>query len=167
MRLKIAFVIVATVSLMFLGSRAAFSQDAVPQETSSDMSEGGAVPMSSTDQEPETQWVWGEVVAVDLQNSSVTVKYLDYESDQEKEMGISYDDKTAFENITSIEELKPKDTVSVDYMILDGKNVAKNISIEKPEMQQEPSAETKATDDTVPVEIPVEEQPQEPSAPGN
>ena len=33
--------------------------------------------------EPDVQWLWGEVISVDIQNMSLSVKYLDYEEDRE------------------------------------------------------------------------------------
>ncbi len=148
MRARIALITVITASLVFIGAKMVFSEDAAPeqnaqpQETQGEVIQGGAVPETKT--EPETQWVWGEVVTVDLANKTVFVKYLDYESDQEKEMAITVGDNTTFENVKSIDELKPKDTVSIDYVSQDGKNVAKNISVEKPETQAAPQVQTPA-----------------------
>ena len=85
-------------------------------------------------EQPEVQWIWGEVVSVDMVKNQIQVKYLDYEADMEKEMTISVDEKTTYENIKSLSELKAQDTVSIDYALtLDGKYLAKNISVEKPE----------------------------------
>lgn len=85
--------------------------------------------------EANTQWVWGDVSNVDPQNKVLTLKYLDYETDQEKEMAIAVDSLTAYENVNSLEDIQNKDVVSVDYKVSDGKNIAKNISVEKPESQ--------------------------------
>ncbi len=94
--------------------------------------------------EAQMQWIWGEVVKLDSPNKAVSVKYLDYETDQEKEMCLSIDDKTTYENIKSIDDIKAKDVVSIDYMpAADGKNMARNISVEKPE--ETPVAEEQAT----------------------
>ena len=111
-------------SLIFIFCGLAFSQEATEK--------GGATPEAQN--ESETQWVWGEVVTSDLANKTLTVKYLDYETDQEKEITFSLDDKTSFENVKLLDDLKPKDAVSIDYVVgVDGKNVAKNISVEAPE----------------------------------
>ena len=100
--------------------------------------------------EPETQWIWGEVVSADSASKSVTIKYLDYETDQEKDMVIGVDEKTTYENIKSIDDIKPKDTLSIDYIAgPDGKNVAKNISLEKPESVPAPQ-EAAPSEDTSP-----------------
>lgn len=82
----------------------------------------------------EAQWIWGDAVSIDTAAKTVLVKYLDYETDTEKEINISVDDKTAYENVKSIDEIKLQDTLSVDYIISpEGKNIAKNISVERPE----------------------------------
>lgn len=117
MKIKTGLVLAITVSLIFISANLIFSQEA--------------------QNNPDTQWVWGEVSILDTQNKAILVKYFDYETDQEKEININIDDKTTYENIKSMNELKPKDTVSIDYIVsADGKNIAKNISIEKPENTQ-------------------------------
>lgn len=94
--------------------------------------QGGAVPEGTNG--PEVQWLWGEVVSVDSAQHAFVIKYLDYETDQEKEITIAVDEKTAFENIRSLDEIKPQDTLSVDYIVVAAAtHVAKNISVEKPE----------------------------------
>jgi|GEM_PF-817632 len=88
--------------------------------------------LSAQDAAAEIQWIWGEVVSVDPAAKSFAVKYLDYDTDMEKQMTMSVDDKTGFENSKSLADMKIQDTVSIDYVIGgDGKNVARNISVEK------------------------------------
>jgi len=127
MKIKIVLLIVSAAFLILINAKTGFSQEgALPQAT------------PEAQNEPETQWIWGEVTNIDPQNKMILVKYLDYETDQEKEINISVDDKTSYENIKSIDELKPKDTVSIDYIVgPDSKNIAKNISVEKPQTPQE------------------------------
>lgn len=109
------------ISLILIGFSPAFSQQPAVEEP-------------AVSSEPEMQWIWGEVVSIDAVNNSITVKYLDYESDTEKEIAIAADDKTTYENAKSLSEIKPKDTVSIDYLSSPGsKSLAKNISVEKPE----------------------------------
>lgn len=98
--------------------------------------EAGAVNQELKDSS-DMQWVWGEVVNIDSKNNEVILKYLDYEDNQEKEIAITIDSGTVYDNIKSLEELKPHDSLSVDYMInKDGKNVAKNIGLDKPKESQ-------------------------------
>lgn len=80
-----------------------------------------------------TQWVWGEVISVNAPDKTLSLKYLDYETDQEKEMAIITDDSTSYDNVKSLGEIQPKDNLSVDYISKDGKNIAKTIGLEKAE----------------------------------
>jgi hypothetical protein len=127
MNLRKEFLLLSiAVFFVFLSTGLVFSQE--------DVTSG---PEANTLLEDEMQWVWGEVVFVDAANKNINVKYLDYESDTEKEMVVKVDDKTTYENVKSIEEIKPKDTLSIDYVVTpDGKNLAKNINAEKPEDAQ-------------------------------
>ncbi|MCM8780705.1 MAG: hypothetical protein NC908_02125 [Candidatus Omnitrophica bacterium] len=84
--------------------------------------------------EPEILWLWGEVVTVDIANSKLLVRYLDYETDAENEIEFTVNDETTYENVNSLAEISPKDTVSIDYIIDKAdNNLAKNISVERPE----------------------------------
>jgi len=92
------------------------------------------IPQASTQNEINMQWVWGEVVSLDSQAKTLVLKYLDYETDQEKELALIVDEKTTYENIKSFDEIKVKDILSIDYAAgLEDKNIAKNISLEKPD----------------------------------
>jgi len=82
-------------------------------------------------QEEETKWVWGEVLSLDTEKNEIKVKYLNYETDEEKEITIACDSETKFENISSIDEIRIGDYASIDYIAKDDKNIAMNISIEK------------------------------------
>ena len=99
--------------------------------------------VTTTPAESEVQWLWGEVVSVDTLTGQMTVKYLDYETDTEKEISININDQTSFENAKSLAEIKAQDTVSVDYTTNpEGKNIAKNISVERNEDIQTPPGES-------------------------
>ncbi len=107
-------------------------------------------------EEPQTQWLWGEAVSVDATNKTLSVKYLDYETDQEKDIAITTDDQTSYENVNSLSEIKIKDALSIDYIIgADGKNIAKLISVEKPEspMPETQNLETPQDTETLPQDI--------------
>jgi hypothetical protein len=104
---------------------------------------------------PDVQWLWGEAASVDTAKGEVVVKYLDYETEQEKQVTISTDDKTTFENVNSLAQVKTADTLSIDYIVdKNGKNLAKNISVEKPE-------EVNAPEVSAPVQPPMESLPGE------
>jgi hypothetical protein len=119
--------------LILAGSGFAFSEDqALDTNTVSAPSDVTATPQESVDS-PNTQWVWGEVASVDAQNRALKLKYLDYETDQEKEMVLNTDEQTSYDNIKSLEDIQPKDNISVDYVVKDSKNIARSIGLEKAE----------------------------------
>lgn len=118
----------SVIFLILLSPSVVFSQEALVNAQEPQISQ------VQPPNEPEIQWVWGEVISIDGQKGELSVKYLDYETDQEKEIVISTDDKTAYENARSLSDIKPKDTLSIDYTInAEGKNIARNISLEQPE----------------------------------
>ncbi len=90
--------------------------------------------------EMDVQWLWGEVVNIDYPNKVFTVKYFDYETETEKNVSVLVNNGTVYESVTSLDEIKPKDTVSVDYVVVEGNNIAKNVGVEKPEENPEISA---------------------------
>lgn len=96
-------------------------------------------------QDPESslnlpQWLWGEVVSVE--GNQLTVKTLDIETDTEKELIISVDEKTTYENAASLSQISPKDNVSIDYITSpDGKNIARTISLAKAELSEAADSE--------------------------
>jgi len=98
----------------------------------------------------ELQWVWGEITDLEEHDRTITLKYLDYEVDQEKEMVLSVDQDTVFENVKGFNDLKLKDALSVDYLTgSDNVNIAKNISLDKPEDLATVSSSENAADGSV------------------
>ncbi|MBU4251649.1 MAG: hypothetical protein KKC39_08355 [Candidatus Omnitrophica bacterium] len=111
---------------------------------------------AASPKENDMQWAWGEVTNLDNQAKTITLKHLDYETDQEKELVLVVDEKTVLENIKDFNELKLKDTLSIDYMLgADNKNIAKNISFEKPDAASSAPAPDLAQP-TTPSETPVD-----------
>ena len=97
----------------------------------------------------DVQWVWGETVNVDTKNNLILLKYLDYEDSNEKDISLTVDAETSYENAKSLEELKPQDFLSIDYVITpDGRNLAKSIGLDSPrEVQPEVEAGAKGEED--------------------
>ena len=84
--------------------------------------------------EPDILWLWGEVTAVDAAKGLISVKYLDYDTDTEKEVAIYTDENTSYENVNTIADIKLKDIVSIDYVSgAQGSSLARSISVETPE----------------------------------
>lgn len=89
--------------------------------------------LSEAEELPQLQWLWAEVISVDQENNSLTVRYLDYETEQEKEITVTVADRTLYENVNTLDDINPKDTVSIDYKISDsGENVAEYIVVGEP-----------------------------------
>ncbi|MDD5595220.1 MAG: hypothetical protein PHY94_03130 [Candidatus Omnitrophica bacterium] len=134
MKVRRAVIYGIIVSFILINSGLAFSQSI--QTTT---------PAATEKMEPETEWLWGEVVSIDPVTNDIKVKTLDYKNDTEIEIVVSVDDKTTYENIKAATEIKPKDSLSIDYVIgPDGKNLAKNISLEKTEINDVQSGATEA-----------------------
>ncbi len=128
--------IIVILSLFILtGAGFAFSEDqAADTKALTTSVPSAAMPAVEESSElPNTQWVWGEVTSIDAQNKALNLKYLDYETDQEKEMSVATDDSTVYENAKMLSDIQPKDNISVDYVVKDGKNIAKTIGLEKAE----------------------------------
>lgn len=104
-----------------------FSNVVFAQEEVSSRQEG-----EQTTNDTDVLWVWAKIISVDSINKTLSVKYSDFETGIEKEMIVSVDKDTFYENIKSIEELKPQDNVTIDYFVdQTKKNIAKYIGFKK------------------------------------
>jgi hypothetical protein len=130
----LAVLILAGTTLGFSEENALSVPEALPAATTTPAAETATptAPQENNDL-ANTQWVWGEVVSVNTQDKTLSLKYLDYETDQEKEVSIMTDDLTSYDNVSSLRDIQPKDNLSVDYILKDGKNIAKTIGLEKAE----------------------------------
>ncbi len=90
-------------------------------------------PAASNSTSTDVQWVWGEVASVDPAAGTLAVKYLDYDTDEEKAMNMTVADTTTFQEVKGLDGIKPQDTVSVEYIVKEGKNLARDITVEKVE----------------------------------
>jgi hypothetical protein len=77
--------------------------------------------------------IYGEVQNVNVSATTVSVQYYDYDSDAEKTTEIVAGGNVKLENVKTIADIKKGDWVDVTYTVVDGKNVASLISIEKEE----------------------------------
>ncbi len=158
MNLKKVILSSGVVIVVMMVAHIVFAEEAI---TPIDQAVSASSQQPALQKESETQWAWGEVTNLDNQAKVITLKRPDYETDQEKELILSVDEKTVFENIKDFNELKLKDTLSIDYMIgTDNQNIAKNISFEKPDTSSVPTLpEAAAPDLAQPIvqsEIPVD-----------
>ena len=102
-------------------------------------------------------WVWGEVKNVDYSSSNFTILYMDYQTDDERELALTVNQDTKFEGISDFNSLKAGDTAGIDYVTGIDKNIAKNISVEKLEEPSEISSSGTPSsvhpDETAPMEV--------------
>lgn len=135
--MKIKLSVTALAGIFFLSFLPlAFSQQEAPQPQA----------VEPPAPEEEVSWLWGEVKAVDPAASSLTVMYMDYQTDEEKEMVLTVDARTQFEAINGLSGIKVGDTASIDYAVEGGRNVARNISIETIEAMPEAPAQPEETE---------------------
>ncbi|MFH1440874.1 MAG: hypothetical protein ABIH18_02370 [Candidatus Omnitrophota bacterium] len=129
MKAKLFFALLMVFFLLFLNSQYGFSQNSDLQEA--EIKDEAAV---AGFEETETKWLWGSVVLVDKGNNEIMLKYMDYDTDTEKEIKMKVDDKTVYEEIDSLGDVKPNDILSIDYIVSpEGQNVASVIILEKAE----------------------------------
>ena len=146
MKLRISLITMALIFMALVVTGISFAEDA-------DIVHGGAYPQEKN--EFQMQWAWGEVTAVDPASGTLAVKYFDYDAGQDKELNVTVDEKTSYENISKIDDLKPGQNVSVDYSVLaEGKNIARNISLEKVEDAGTPTKTEETTAPAVKTEEP-------------
>lgn len=106
---------------------------ACAQDAAKPAAETGAKPAETAPaaNPADIQWLWGEVVSIDAGAKSLVVKYLDYDTDEEKTINISVTGETTFQEVKDFDGIKAQDTVSVEYEVKEGKNCAKDITVEQ------------------------------------
>ena len=77
--------------------------------------------------------IYGEVKSVNIAENSIVVEYYDYDSNAEKTIDIATDNNTKLDGILSINYIKQGNWADIDYAVVNGKNMAKSISVEKEE----------------------------------
>ena len=96
--------------------------------------------------QPEEISIYGEIKAVNQAASSIMVQYYDYDSDQEKSIEITADTNTKIENVATINNIKQDNWADIIYAIINGKNIAKSIVVEK---EEDTPAETPKAEENV------------------
>jgi len=88
--------------------------------------------------EEELEYSWGKVSSIT--SDQIVVKEYDYDSDTETDVTYTIDPKVTVKNIAALKDIKVGESVSIDYLVVDGKNIAKVITVEKPTEPEEPAA---------------------------
>lgn len=89
----------------------------------------------SAAQEEEIDYSWGTVAGIS-ENQIVVTEY-DYNKDEEVDITYSIDPNVKFENVDSLENIAVGDSVDIEYVVKDGKRVAKVIAVEKSSYEEE------------------------------
>lgn len=79
--------------------------------------------------EEETEYSYGTVSSI--AGDQLVVSEYDFEKDADVNVNYAVDATTKFENVTALTEIAAGDSVEIDYLVKDGKNVAKLVSVEK------------------------------------
>jgi len=77
--------------------------------------------------------MYGEVKAVTVAANTLSVQYYDYDSDEEKTAEVVIDQNTKIENAAGLNEIKQGDWVDVTYTVVEARNIAKTVVVEKEE----------------------------------
>ncbi|MDD3905809.1 MAG: hypothetical protein PHS46_04650 [Candidatus Omnitrophica bacterium] len=83
--------------------------------------------------QPQEMAIYGEVKTVNTAADSITVQYYDYDSDEEKIIEIAIDGTTKIENASTVNDIKQGNWTDVIYSVVDGKNIARSVIVEKEE----------------------------------
>ena len=89
---------------------------------------------------PEEISIYGEIKSVNIATNSITVKYYDYDSDNEKSVEITADNTTKIEGVSTINDIKKESWADINYTVVNGKNIAKSIVVEKEDVATETPA---------------------------
>lgn len=125
---------IVIVFLICLATAPAFSQNAANTPAA-------VTAPAATPQDKEIA-IYGEVQSANSQSGVLAVQYYDYDSDSEKTADIVIGSDTKLENASAIGDIKKGDWVDVTYVVKDGKNAAKVVTVEK--------EETPVTDEEIP-----------------
>lgn len=106
------------------------------------------------------EWVWGEVVSVDTENKQIVLKHLDYDTYEEVQTTLKVSDKTLFENVAALGEIKAGSHLTADFKIVAGSNIADLIVVEKDVQEESVAPETAVAPEAVVSPEPAPEAPE-------
>ncbi len=124
-----------------IAATSAFSQDASVSESAKAPAQAAPAAPAAAPAAPQVKdiAIYGEVQAVNAVANTLSVQYYDYDSDSEKTAEVTVTADTKLENARAVSDVKKGDWVDVTYVLSDGKNMAKTVSVEKEEPAVEPA----------------------------
>lgn len=89
----------------------------------------GTLPGIVSAQEEEEDYSWGIVSSVT--SSQIIVKEYDYDQDKDLEVSYAMSPNVKFEGVASLKDIKPNDDIEIDYVVKDGKRLARVITVSR------------------------------------
>lgn len=111
MKRYLVVAVVLTLCLAFSVSGLALAQEEVAQE------------------EEETGYTWGKVSSVSAEE--IVINEYDYDTGELTDVVYTLDANIELKNVDSLQEIAVGDSADIEYVVIDGKKVAKVIAIEK------------------------------------
>ena len=91
--------------------------------------------VSLAQEEEKTEYSWGKVSSAS--SSQIVVREYDYDSDEDVDVTYTIDPKAELKNVDSLKSIAVGDSVDIEYVVKDGKKVAKVIAVEKSSQEEE------------------------------
>lgn len=101
---------------------------------------------AGAEEEIEAEYSWGVVSSISADQIVVTEQ--DYETDKEVAVTYTVNPETKLKNVDSLKDVKVGDSIEIDYVVKDGKNMAKIITIEKPSIEEKYTPTPSETEET-------------------
>ena len=105
--------------------------------------------ISQTQEAPAEDVLYSYGTVSSVSGNQLAVKEYDYEQDAEVDVTYSVDPAVKFENATSLKDVAAGDIVDIDYVIKDGKKIAKLIIVEKPAAEEPPAEDIDTEEEPV------------------
>ena len=86
-------------------------------------------------EEEEIEYSWGRVSSVS--SGQIIVTEYDYDKEEESDVTYTLSPNVELRNIDSIESIVVGDSLDIEYIVKDGKRVAKAIGTEEPSYEEE------------------------------
>jgi len=91
-------------------------------------------------EEEEIEYSWGTVISVS--SNRITVSEHDYDSGKEVAVTYIVDPEVEFINVELLKDIAVDDSIEINYVVRDGKKVAKLIAVEKSSYEEYAPPET-------------------------
>jgi hypothetical protein len=90
--------------------------------------------MAAAQEAEETSTSYGTVTQVSAEQ--IVVSEYNYDTDTNESVTYVLDPKVEIKNVASIKDIAVNDNVEINFLVKDGKKIAKVVSVEKPEPEE-------------------------------